>query len=258
MPYFDYHGQRLYHAGRPTAGRPNLVLLHGAGGSHLVWPRALRQLPFTDVIALDLPGHGRSDPPGATSVRDYAAAVGALVTALGPDRVVLLGHSLGGAVALNVALQPPANLSGLVLLATGARLLVSEQLLAWSNADIERAADFIVSYGYSTAAPPHLAEPSRQELIACGPATLSGDLIACQEYDIRPSLGGIATPALVIGGSVDKLVPPALTAELASGLPRAAYAVLDGAGHYLMLEQPEEVARLVTDFLRQLGLSEPQ
>ena len=97
MPYVNVNNRRLFYTHQqPAAAGPALLLLHGAGGSHLVWPGALRRLAETRVLALDLPGHGRSAPPGRRTIAHYAAAVNDFIAAAGLPEVVIAGHSMGG------------------------------------------------------------------------------------------------------------------------------------------------------------------
>ena len=84
MPYINVVGRRLFYTDQqPDAAGPALLLLHGAGGSHLVWPGALRRLARTRVVALDLPGHGRSAPPGRRTIAHYTATVADFIAAVG-------------------------------------------------------------------------------------------------------------------------------------------------------------------------------
>ena len=259
MPYLNAGGRRLFYSDQqPDAPAPALLLLHGAAGSHLVWPGALRRLAGTRVLALDLPGHGRSAPPGRRTIAHYSAAVAGFIAALGLPEVVLAGHSMGAAIALTVALEPPAALRGLVLLSAGPRLRVNDTLLGGGLADFEAVANFIVEYGFA-AAPDELRRKTQLAILDTGATTTYGDFLACSRFDARAQLAGVHLPALVIGGSEDRLVPPRQADALADGLPHARRARLDGAGHFVMLERPEETAALVPGFLADLrGLAPGQ
>ena len=256
MPYLDVDGNRLFYSDQGDPAGPALLLIHGAGGSHLVWPAALRRLAGRRVLALDLPGHGRSAPPGRRALAHYARVVAAFVAALGLPDVVLAGHSMGGAIALTVALEPPAALRGLVLLGVGARLRVNDVLLGGALSDLQRAAAFIVDYGFA-AAPEEMRRQTRQAIVATGPMTVFGDFLACQGFDARARLPGIHLPALVISGAADRLSPPREAEALAAGLPHARLARLDDTGHFSMLERPADVAALVAAFLDALRPSAP-
>lgn len=248
MPYLDVAGNRLFYSDQGEGDGPALLLLHGAGGSHLVWPAAVRRLAGTRVLALDLPGHGRSAPPGRRTLAHYAAVVTAFVNALGLPGVVLAGHSMGAAIALTVALEPPPALRGLVLLGVGARLRVNDTLLGGALSDLEQAAAFIVDYGFAGGSE-EMRLKTRQAIVATGAMTVYGDFLACRHFDARAQLPGIHLPALVISGAADRLSPPREADALAAGLPHARLARLADTGHFSMLERPAEVAALIAAFL---------
>lgn len=234
-------------AGDPVA--PVLVLLHGAGGSIALWPDALRRLPGARVIAVDLPGHGRSSPPGLRSAAGYAAAVAALLDRLGIREAVWCGHSLGGAIALEAALSRYRSAGKVITMGTSARMRVGEQLLGDLQYDYEKAADFIVESGFAPGAPVEARALCRQVLAACDPATTWGDFLACNQFDVRDRLGEPALPALVLSGTEDRLVPSRLAAALAAGLPDGRFLPLEGAGHFAMLERTAVVTAAVRAFL---------
>lgn len=253
MPTLTLDNHRLFYADhRPEQPGPALLLLHGAGGSHLVWPGALRGLADTRVLALDLPGHGRSDPPGRRSIDQYAAVVEAFMVALGLEEVVVAGHSMGGAIALTMAVEPVRALRGIILIGASARMPVGEPLLGGAITSLDQAADVIVDNGFAEAPSPDLRERMKAAVLATGATTTFGDFLACNQFDARRRLASITVPALVIGGTQDRMIPPPFMKSLADGLPRARLALLEGVGHYAMLERPDEVARLVADFINTL------
>jgi len=100
--------------------RPPVILIHGAGGNHLYWPPELRRLAGFRVLALDLPGHGKSSGVGLQSIRDYASSLMTYMDAVGLSRAVIVGHSMGGAIALTLCLDHAERVAGLGLIATGA------------------------------------------------------------------------------------------------------------------------------------------
>lgn len=254
MPTLTIDGQPLYYTRRRgPAGSPTLVLIHGAGGTHLDWPPQLRRLPQASVIAVDLPGHGRSALPGREQIAAYAAAVRGLVAALAPGDAVLAGHSMGGAIAQEIALQHPAWLRGLVLIATGARLPVNPLLIAQATTDVPAAVDFITRYSWSREAPAELRAAGRAQLAKTAPEVLRGDFLACDRFDRREEVAAIGAPALVIASHADKMMPHKYGAYLAETIPRAELLSLDDAPHMMVLEQPERVAGAVSSFIARLA-----
>ena len=102
--------------GASDATRPPIILIHGAGGHHLSWPPQVRRLLGERIFAVDLPGHGKSAGVGRHTIEDYAAAILDFVAALKLSTVVLIGHSMGGAIALRAAIEAPGQVMGLGLL----------------------------------------------------------------------------------------------------------------------------------------------
>src|SRR5512139_941434 len=130
MPYLDLDGERSYYAvHRNQADGASVLLIHGAGENHLVWPIGLRRLPGSIVYAIDLPGHGKSAGMGRSTIADYAAWIVSFLDALHIPAAVFIGHSMGGAIAQQLALTYPDRTTALVLAATGAKLRVAPQLL---------------------------------------------------------------------------------------------------------------------------------
>lgn len=238
-----------YTLSKGPQGGPTLVLVHGAGGSRLLWPPQLRRLPGATVYTLDLPGHGRSDGPACDTIAGYAQAIVAFLDESGIERAVIAGHSMGGAIALTLALDYAERVAGLVLVATGARLRVAPAILESIRGDFEAAIELVSRAIWAPTADPTLVERGRQTLLEAGPDVLVSDLTACDRFDVMERLGEIAVPTLVVAGSADLLTPLKYAHFLAEHIPNARCEVLEGAGHMLMLERPAEVARAVRGFL---------
>ena len=251
MPYMTVAGERTFYAlyQGDVRGKRNLVLVHGAGGSHLDWPASLRRLKKANVYALDLPGHGRSDGMGRSSIAAYRDFLLAFLDGLDLERAVAVGHSMGGAIALDLALHYPDRLAGLVLVSSGARLRVAPAILTGILADFEATVDLVCDYAYGPAASEQLKRLGRQRMLKTPPEVIHGDYAACDAFDVMERLGAIRCPTLVIGGSADMLTPPKYSVYLRDHIPGAELVLVDAAGHMVMLEKPEVVARAVSKFI---------
>jgi pimeloyl-ACP methyl ester carboxylesterase len=255
MPYIQVGDERLFYAVHRTmaGGELSMVLIHGAGGSHLVWPAQLRRLNNTTVYALDLPAHGKSEGQGRASVDGYASIVIGFLDALRIERAVLVGHSMGGAIVQRLALSCPARIAGLILIATGARLRVAPIFLSGLLADYETTLDTINRYAWGPGAPEPLIHLGRRYLAQTNAQVTQGDYTACDAFDVMEQLGQIAAPTLIISGAADQLTPAKYAARLAESIPGARLRLIENAGHMIMLEQPDQVAQAVSDFLCTLG-----
>ncbi len=239
------------HASGDTGGLPPLVLLHGAGAASDDWPAEIRALPGRRVLAVDLPGHGAAPAPAARSVEGYARAVEALLDASGIAAAVVAGHSMGGAVALSLALSRPERVAGLVLVATGARLRVAPEALAAaaSPEGLAIAARETADRSFGPAASDGTREARARRIAATPPGLLHGDLAACDAFDVMARLGEIRAPALVVCGTEDRLTPPKYSAFLADRIAGARLVLVPGAGHLVMLEEPRAVAAAIASFV---------
>lgn len=237
--------------GRHAPDEPVLVLLHGAGGSRLQWPSSLRQLPGIGVIAVDLPGHGSSPTPGRDSISAYAADIVALLDALDIQRAVFAGHSMGGAIALQLALDYPDRTQGLILMGTGAKLSVHPDLLRDAQENPSQAARTMVEWVWSEATPAEAKEKYYEAIVNLPPDVLHGDFVACNTFDVRERLSNISAPTLIISATKDRMTPPKYSAYLHEQIPDSQLVSLE-ASHMLMLEQPEATGNAVRQWLNLL------
>jgi len=252
MPYTNVAGEKIFyvhHRGDPK-GQRALVFVHGAGGSHLNWPPQLRRLAGAHTYALDLPGHRQSEGQGRTSISAYADFVATFLETLDLEQVTLVGHSMGGATALDFALRYPEGLAGLVLVGSGARLRVAPAILNGIHRDFQAAVRLICDYGFSLDAPEQLKREGRRQMGQTHPEVLYGDFAACDAFDVMDRLGEIGCPTLAICGTADRLTPPKYSTYLRDNIPAAQLVLIEGAGHMVMLEQPEAVSRAIADFIQ--------
>jgi len=257
MPFADIGSDRVFYAkhGSATVLPPSqpIVFVHGAAGSHVVWGRQVRALgEITRAVALDLPGHGRSSMPGRDSIEDYRKIVLGLLDTLGFERAVIVGHSMGGGIAQSLALEHPDRVAGLALVGTGARLRVLPAILDGVQNDLAHTARLVVEQSYAPSLDAAMRERAVSEFLACPGTVTHGDFTACNQFDVMARLSEIRAPTLVICGSLDRMTPAKYSEFLASNIKNARLALVDDAGHSVMIEKPDAVNQALFDFMRTL------
>lgn len=255
MPHVNVNQARIFFTDSQGRSEETLLCIHGSGGDHGHWPDMLRNLVEYRVVAVDLPGHGRSHGGGFRRVADYADFIEAFVSRLGIAKVVPAGHSLGGAIVQALALRRPAWLMAVVLVGTGARLRVAPEILESLLSDYETAVDRICRWSYGPAATPALIHRGRTGLLKTPREITFGDYFACDNFDCMELVPQIQCPALVLSGSADRLTPPKYGEYLVRHIPGATHRILQHCGHMMAVEKPGAFVSIVTEFLADLQRS---
>jgi pimeloyl-ACP methyl ester carboxylesterase len=247
-------GERTYCVQRrpATVRRPPVVFIHGAGGTHQHWLYQVRDLAESSSYAMDLPGHGRSEGPARDSIAAYGDWIVAFLDAVGLEQAVLVGHSMGGGVALDVALRYPGRVAGLGLVATGARLRVSPAILDGIRQEPEATVRLICDCAYGPEAPAEMVRLGRRQIAAMPAEVLYDDYAACDAFDVRERLGLISAPAFALCGTHDRMTPSKYAVYLRDHIAGASLQLVEGAGHMVMVEKPQAVTRVLAAFLQNL------
>jgi pimeloyl-ACP methyl ester carboxylesterase len=231
---------------------PTIVLLHGAGFDHTTW--ALHSRWFAHhgygVLAPDLPGHGRSIGAPIPTIAGMADWTAALLEAAGAARARLVGHSMGSLIAIETAARHPARVSALSLIGTAAVMTVGPDLLKAAEANDHSAIDMVSIWGLgfqaelggSLAPGLWMHSGAQRVLEQCRPGVLFNDLAACNAYqNALAAAAQITVPATLILGERDMMTPAKAGKALAAALPNSRTVVLRGAGHMMMVEQPDQL-----------------
>lgn len=235
---------------------PPLVLIHGAGGMHLSWPAEVRRLRGYSVYAVDLPGHGKSETTdGQQTIGDYARYILQWLESIHLRRAVFVGHSMGSAIALTLAIHHPEYVVGLGLLGAGARLRVNAELLKYAAdpTTFYKAADLLITFSFSAHAPTSLVGLVTKRMEATRQSVLYGDLLACDRFDVMEQLASARQKTLVLCGAEDQMTPVRYAQYLVGAMPNAQLSIIPGAGHMVMLEQPQVVAEKLSSFLKDVS-----
>jgi len=243
----------------PANAELTFIFVHGAGGRHGAWaPQvlALNVSPWA-AIALALPGHGAAAGPIRATVDAYARDVQACLVSLQAQHVVLCGFSLGGAIALQVAIRGEPRLAGISLVATGAKLGVRPMLLEALTDHFDQAVEGARMTAFGPEADDAVRDHIAADFRANGPDVCLADFQACDAFDVRPLLDAVAVPACVICGTNDQLTPPRYSEYLHEHLPESRLHVEPGPGHLISLEAPSVVTTVIRAFGRWLVTSRP-
>ena len=225
----------------------NIVCVHGSGSCREAWHYQLAE--FEAITAVNLPGH----PDGALipTISGMVEWLHEYVHDNGLAPAVLFGHSLGGGVVMQYAVEYPDDVLGLVLVGTGARLRVHPKVLENLARDVANEADWDSMAGYELIEP-DVAKVLARRRLENGLVSRLNDLSACNEFDIMADLGQIGSPTLAICGTNDAMTPPKYTEFLVDRLPDAHGVVIEGGTHQVHLEKPVQVNQAIKGFLARL------
>ncbi len=266
------HPAYAYTGGRPIIdAQPVVALVHGAQQDHSVWALQSRYLAHHgySVLALDLPGHGRSGGPPLPSVEELAAwvcaAIPAACSAAGVAAVpptVIVGHSMGSLIALEASHLDLPWLAAIGLIATAVPMKVSDALLEAARTNEDQAFDMInfwssagINHRPGTPGPGFSTYVQNRRLMERQkPGVLHTDFSACNAYSAGlERAGALALPALFLLAERDLMTPPkasrkAIEAARAAGAD-VSVKTIDGSGHNIMAEHPQETLSALLEWL---------
>ena len=257
---FCYTGGKAFDPARPTA-----IFIHGVLNDHSVWILQTRYLANHgwNVLAPDLPGHGKSAGDAPASVEAATEFVRALMDTAGLQQAALIGHSFGALIALEAAARMGSRVSHLVLVGVAAPMRVSAALLEASVTDPEKAIAMVNTFSHSTLAPPPSALGPGSWLYGSSRALMRRVLASNRQVNIfhvgfkacdsyaggAAAIAKVTAPTLFILGAQDQMTPPKAAQSLVRGAADGRVAMVPG-GHQMMLESPEEVLEAMRDFLK--------
>lgn len=251
------NGRTMAYQSRPVdfdRSQTTLVFISGSGGDSSDWQNQLDGLAgITTSIAIDLPGHGNSDLPWESSVSAYAERVSEFIEGLGLEKVMLIGCSLGSAIALHLAVESKPWLVALGLVGSGGRLRVHPDFLAGFKKDVKRACGLITDFALSPAASDDVRSTVKEKFLKTPEGLVHADLSACNDFDVLESLHTISIPTWIIVGQDDRLTPVKYSKFLEEAIPNAHLVIVPDAGHLVMIEKPEEFNTRLTEFLSRLN-----
>jgi pimeloyl-ACP methyl ester carboxylesterase len=238
------------------AGKPTVAFVHGAGFDHSVFALQSRYFGYHgwNVLALDLPAHGRSDGPPLATVAAMADWLIKVLDKLSVPEAVLVGHSMGSLVALETAARHARRVEKIALIATAYPMKVSAQYLEAAQKNDFAAFDMSTIWGHAAQAPlganPNpgmwMYGDALARLRRLAPGVLYADLKAANDYVFS---GEVKCPVLFVLGRRDVMTPPRSAQALQEKLKEARTVLVDGSGHTLMAEAPDATLDALAGFL---------
>ena len=253
---YAYNGGKAF-----DAKLPGVIFVHGAQHDHSVWILQSRYLAHHGygVLALDLPGHGRSAGPALASVGELADWVATVQDAAGVKQATIVGHSMGSLIALECAARHPERVAKIALLATAYPMKVSAELLDATKNNEPLAQDMVNIWSHLAYAQyPNNPGPGfwvigenlrlmqRQK-----PGVMHVDFVACNTYaGGAKAAARVRCPALFLLARRDSMTPVRAAQDFAKSIEGARVVVIEGSGHNMMAEKPDEVLDTLVAFLK--------
>jgi len=252
----DIDGRRIacwVNNGSFLPDRKTLVFIHGSGGDHTNWIRQYTLLKNAfNIAALDLPGHGRSEGPGEQDVANYLEWVKKILDGLKIVKPILIGHSLGAAIGLSFVIRYDTAAAAVVPVGGGLKMPVNPMILEGLVQDPASVIGMAAKFSVAKQNRDKFSGLIADSLSRVDPGILHGDFSACNALDITDAVAGIRIPTLVICGAEDKMTPPSLSQSITECIPGAKFTLIEGAGHFVMMENPEAFNAALADFVNAL------
>jgi len=257
---FAYTASRAFDPQRPT-----LVFVHGAGLDHSSFGLQSRYFGYhgRNVLALDLPGHGRSEGPPLPTIAAMADWVFSVLDAQDIAAASIVGHSMGALVALEAANRRPERVERIACIGVAYPMKVSEAFLEAARRNEQTAFDMETIWGHAPQVPfggnPNpgmwMYGDALARLSRLAPGVLYNDLKACDDY--VSDFAGVKCPVLFILGRRDVMTPPRAATALTQKLPNAQVEVVEVSGHALMAEAPDDTLDALVEFFSEIRTDRP-
>jgi len=264
MPTLDVEGLNLHYE-LIEGGEPTVLLLHGWTANLHRWDKVVESLKgHYKFIMVDLRGHGESDKPEGVgyTLDHYVNDIVTIIEKLDLDKVIVAGHSMGGMIAQKLYFKIPDRIGGLILIGTTAKVvdnfsmkLSTSFALFMFKIAYNFAFKTVLSRAFSKLTP----KEEKEKLIKTGLETTPKYVVIesfrdfVKNFDMRNKLGDIEAPTLIIVGENDRMLPPRMSKFLADNIKGAELQIIEEAGHEVMLEKPEDVAKSIDMFLHELS-----
>jgi pimeloyl-ACP methyl ester carboxylesterase len=257
-------GRNVYAAtgGKPfDPAKPAVIFIHGAGQDHTNWQLPARWFAWNGYTALapDLPGHGRSEGTALPTIAAMAQWIVHLMDAAKLEKAALVGHSMGGGIAVEAAAASPERIARVALLGTSLAMPVNEALLTAARDTPEQAHQMITGWslgprakvGFNPAPGLWMSGGVMALLARNRPGSLHAAFDACNRWKTGPDAAArVRCPALVVIGGSDSMTPPKIGRQLAEKISSSRTVVIPDSGHMMMYEAPDAMLDALVEFFR--------
>lgn len=231
---------------------PTLIFIHGAGGDKTRWEK--QQVFFQQhgwgIMTLSLPSHGKSSPSESLSMDKYVKTIHEIIIGQKIENVILIGHSMGGAIALQFTLQYPGSIiDKLILIGTGAKLKVAPAFFEAIETDFNRFLELLGKLTFHKNSAAQIKLDNEEALRRNGGAIFLQDFKICDHFDIRSELNKITKQTLIIVGQDDQMTPVKYSTFLHEKMKNSQLAIIPEAGHYVFQEKPLAVNKHIYKFI---------
>lgn len=222
-----------------------LIFIHGAGCTSAAFEAQLAA--FDGALAVTLPGHA-GEGGGPSTIDEFADLLEPAIDARSGDDAIVCGHSMGGAIALTLGLRDLPRIRGIIVIGSGAKLRVAPALFEALERDFPAGAHALAGSYFADPTPARVAAATAL-MLAVGQAQTIRDFRACDAFDARERLARLRVPLLALTGDRDVLTPPKFAQFLADRVPAGSARILTGAGHFAMIERPDETNERIRAFV---------
>lgn len=235
-----------------TPDRVAAVLVHGSGGTGDVWSPVMPLFKKVRPIAVDMPGHGESEGALAESVEAAAAFIDDFRTALKIDKIIVIGHSLGGAFAQRYAYDYPSSCAGIVISNSGISFVGNLDRINKVARDWEACIDYYALGQVSRKASAQVVAASYEMIRQRDPKVMHHDISQCRGWTSREWIAQVQAPSLIVSAFEDEMTPLDRAMELYNLMPNVQMSIISPCGHSPMLEHPMRFAGEIDGFAEEI------
>jgi pimeloyl-ACP methyl ester carboxylesterase len=247
LVFFNYNGNKVFYEIKRAESTNFLIFIHGSGSNSNIWRYQFDIDNNYNLIAIDLPSHGRSDKFETLSLELYVDVLQKLVESLNYEKMILCGHSLGGAVIQSYYFTYPNLVNKLILVGTGARLRVSPVILESLKTNYDKFLKDLPIGAFSRKTPPNIINEYIKETSKIGPEVTYQDFSICNRFDTMNLTSTIRIPIIIITGKEDKLTPVKYANYFKEKVANSKSYVIEKAGHMVMIEQSERFNEIIKE-----------